>query len=253
MSRVESFSHAVQEKIGCYVYRLIDPRDDETFYVGKGTGNRVFAHARAAKIVTGEGGSVDDVAPDLKMDRIREILNAGFEVGTIIHRHGMSDETAFAVESALIDAYRNLTNAIGGVGRDQGMMGVEDVIRQYEAEPAEIKHRAILINVNKTAKEMPLYDAVRFSWKINKTRAANAEVILAVKHGVIVGAFVADKWLDANTVNFPGRTGDQGRVGFEGKEAPEEISRLYINKRVPYSLLSGRGAANPVRYADQVG
>ena len=34
----------VQEELGNYVYRLIDPRNGETFYVGKGKGNRIYAH-----------------------------------------------------------------------------------------------------------------------------------------------------------------------------------------------------------------
>ncbi|MBQ5524797.1 MAG: GIY-YIG nuclease family protein, partial [Paludibacteraceae bacterium] len=45
---IQSFSPDVQAKIGYYVYRLIDPRDYSTFYVGKGKGNRVFEHAKAA-------------------------------------------------------------------------------------------------------------------------------------------------------------------------------------------------------------
>ena len=36
------FSEEVCNKIGNYVYRLIDPRNGETFYVGKGRDNRVF-------------------------------------------------------------------------------------------------------------------------------------------------------------------------------------------------------------------
>ncbi len=32
-----------------YVYRLIDPRNGETFYVGKGQGNRVFQHIKCIK------------------------------------------------------------------------------------------------------------------------------------------------------------------------------------------------------------
>ena len=34
--RVREFSEAVCHELGNYVYRLIDPRNGETFYVGKG-------------------------------------------------------------------------------------------------------------------------------------------------------------------------------------------------------------------------
>jgi hypothetical protein len=40
-AQVESFSPDVSRKLGWYVYRLIDPRNGETFYVGKGQGNKV--------------------------------------------------------------------------------------------------------------------------------------------------------------------------------------------------------------------
>ena len=42
---VQRFSDKVVSALGCYVYRLIDPRNGATFYVGRGRGNRVFAHA----------------------------------------------------------------------------------------------------------------------------------------------------------------------------------------------------------------
>ena len=42
----ESFPPGVARKLKTYVYRLIDPRNGETFYVGKGKGNRVFSHMR---------------------------------------------------------------------------------------------------------------------------------------------------------------------------------------------------------------
>ncbi len=37
-----------------------------------------------------------------------------------------------------------------------------------------------------------------------------AEVVLATKHGLIVGAFVECKWLDATPENFPDREGAPG-------------------------------------------
>ena len=37
---INAFPPGVIEKLKTYVYRLIDPRNGETFYVGKGKGNR---------------------------------------------------------------------------------------------------------------------------------------------------------------------------------------------------------------------
>lgn len=45
LSSCERFPEEVCRKLGNYVYRLIDPRNGEIFYVGKGRNNRVFDHA----------------------------------------------------------------------------------------------------------------------------------------------------------------------------------------------------------------
>ena len=37
----ESFTDEVSSRLGHYVYRLIDPRNGKTFYIGMGQGNRV--------------------------------------------------------------------------------------------------------------------------------------------------------------------------------------------------------------------
>lgn len=42
---MDRFSNEAISKMGYYVYRLVDPRNGQTFYVGKGKGNRIFAHA----------------------------------------------------------------------------------------------------------------------------------------------------------------------------------------------------------------
>lgn len=96
MPEIESFPPEVARELKTYVYRLIDPRNGETFYVGKGRGDRVFAHVHGEQKLEG-----DDL--DNKIKRIREIRLAGFEVAHVIHRHGMDDETALEVEAALIE------------------------------------------------------------------------------------------------------------------------------------------------------
>jgi hypothetical protein len=155
---VSAFPPGVAEQLNTYVYRLIDPRNGETFYVGKGQGNRLFAHIR-------EQVPQDD--PTNKLKRIRDIRLAGFEVAHVIHRHGMDEETALEVEAALIDAYPGLTNIAGGFGSDFGAMHAKEIIQRYAAEPAVFHHKAMLISVNRSASETSLYEAARYAWKVS--------------------------------------------------------------------------------------
>jgi uncharacterized protein len=237
------FQPEVISRLRTYVYRLIDPRNGETFYIGKGIGNRVFEHIWAEQAL--EGDEIDN-----KLRRIREIRLAGFEVAHVIHRHGMDDATAFAVEAALIDAYPGLSNVAGGVGGgDFGAMHAKEIIRRYSAEPAVFQHSLVLISVNRSATETSLYEATRYAWKMSIERARRAEYVLATLQGLIVGAFVPEEWLEASAKNFPGRMPEPGRIGFIGREAPAEIHALYVGKRVPDEYRKP-GAANPIKYAE---
>ena len=236
---IQSFPPEVAEQLKTYVYRLIDPRNGETFYIGKGRGDRVFSHIRA---------EIESDDPNDKLKRIREIRVAGFDVAHVIHRHGMDEKVAFDVEAALIDAYPGLTNIAGGIGNnDFGAMHAKEIIMRYSAEPAIFRHKAILINVNRTATETSLYEATRFAWKIDIAKAERAEVVLATRQGLIVEAFIPLRWMAATPVNFPGREEVPGRYGFEGDIAPPEIRNLYVGKRVPDEYRK-RGAANPIKY-----
>jgi hypothetical protein len=240
-SEIELFPPDVARKLKTYVYRLIDPRNGETFYVGKGKGNRVFAHIRTEQNLKG-----DEFGNKLK--RIREIRIAGFEVAHVIHRHGMDDKTAVEVEAALIDAYPGLTNIVSGAGSsDCGTMHAKEIIKRYCAKEAEFRHKALLISINRSAATASLYEATRYAWKVSKSKAKKAEVILATVRGLIVGAFVAHDWLEATAANFPGHEDAPGRLGFVGKEAQLEIGNLYVGKRVPDKYRKP-GAANPIKY-----
>lgn len=243
---VSVFPTGVAEEIKCYVYRLYDPRNGETFYVGKGVGNRVFSHANGeSAILTG-----DEDELGAKFSRIREIRLAGFEVGHVIHRHGMNEETAFEVEAALIDAYAGLTNEVGGHhSGDRGVMHARQVIERYAAEAACFDGvKAVLINVSQEGGRQELYEAVRYAWRISKRRADQAEYVMAVRNGLVVGVFIPEQWLPANPGHFPGREPVPGRLGFVGKPAGSAVELKFLRKRIPDGLRGGKGAANPIRY-----
>lgn len=182
------------------------------------------------------------------MSRIRAIKLSGFEVAHVIHRHGLSEKSAFEVEGALIDAYPGITNIMDGHGNNEfGAMHSKEIIKRYRAEIAEFKHKALLINVNRSALDSSLYEATRYAWRLSENKAKKAEVVLPVVQGLIVGAFVAEKWLPATAENFPGRETIEGRFGFYGSEAPSELKRLYVEKRTPDEFRK-KGSSNPIKY-----
>lgn len=247
MEKQKQFSELVTRKLEHYVYRLIDPRNGTTFYIGRGQGNRVFSHA---------AGQEKTIEPEeneaLKLKTIWAIKNAGFEVQHVIHRHGMDEDTAKEVEAALIDSYPGLTNIQGGYDGRRGVMHADEVIGLYEAPEAEFRHNVMLINVNKSSEDQDLYDAVRYAWKVSLENARKSEYVLAVRRGLIIGVFKATEWLPATMENFPDFNRDgygprEGRYGFRGCDASEDVKRLYLHKRVPDEHRKP-GAANPIRY-----
>jgi len=249
MEKQKQFSELVARKLGHYVYRLIDPRNGTTFYVGRGQGNRVFSHAAGQ-----EKATAPEENEALKLKTIWAIKNAGFGVQHVIHRHGMDEGTVKEVEAALIDSYPGLANIQSGYDGSRGVMHADEVIGLYEAPEAEFRHNVMLINVNKSSEDQDLYDAVRYAWKVSLEKALKVDYVLAVRRGLIIGAFKAAEWLPATKKNFPDFNRDgygprEGRYGFRGCEAPADVKRLYLRKRVPDKHRK-RGAANPIRYVE---
>ena len=238
------FPREVIDEIKFYVYRLIDPRNGVTFYVGKGKGNRVFQHMKGA-LSDKETDHIND-----KIQTIREINAAGLDVIHVIHRHGMDEDIALEVEAAVIDAYPEATNIMGGTGsNDFGPMNAIEIINKYAAEGAVFEHRVLMITINKTVTKRNIYDATRFCWKLSESKLKTVEYVLAVTQGIIIGVFEPTEWKVATIENFPEFYDDvPSRMGFVGIEAAEAIKEMYLRKRVPAKYRK-RGAANPIKYS----
>ena len=141
------FSQAVVENLGHYVYFLRDPRNHEVFYVGKGTGNRVFHHL---------AGTLETDEKSEKLDRLREIRDSGAKVEHYILRHGLTEASAFEVEAALIDfiGLDSLTNLMGGIyTADFGMKTGSEIIAQYEAAELVAEDPLVLLCLNRNTGE----------------------------------------------------------------------------------------------------
>ena len=253
MSVREKFPEGVAARLKWYVYRLIDPRNGETFYVGKGRDDRIFAHAKGVDPNPQSSDTEDaEDAADLKLKRIQDIRSSGLEVSHVVHRHGIeTPEVAYEVEAALIDAYPGLTNVAGGHGSgDYGSRHVEEIIADYALEPLEVKEKLILISITKSFQDenLSIYEAVRCSWRMSFAKAKLYRLVLAHVNGRVVGAFRVNKWLPSTSEHFPGRA-VPGRFGFHGEEAEPATWNYYVNKIVP-DTFRRRGAASPVRYCD---
>lgn len=229
----------LSDALGHYVYLLIDPRNGEAFYVGKGVGGRCLEH-----------DYVEDGA--LKSARFSEIKAAGLEVKVDIIRHGMaSKEEAFLVESAVIDVYgiENLTNKVKGHGATNfGRASLADLATRYAPDEADILHRVVFVKLADTYRKGmsadDLYESARGVWNLSVEKAQDYAYVLALWEGLVVEVYHVTRWQTANPANYRMRIRKDllpahfiPRHGvqcteFEGVVAADEIRKYYLGKSV---------------------
>lgn len=236
MENIEEFSQITKENIGYYVYCLIDPRNEEIFYIGKGCGSRVFAHQQE------EGNNPKNI-------RIQEIQNAGRDIEKYIIRYGLTEEEAFHLEAALIDIFsariwsgRQLLNIMGGHHcLDHGMKSVAEVEAYFCVESinkSEIHHNVLVININRTyAKLDNIYESTRKSWVLSENKLKEIELVFSEYKGIFRKVFQPVSWQP--TIDENGRK----RWMFEGIDVSDQYPQ-YINKK---NGLKKQGQANPVQ------
>ena len=234
------------DKLLYYVYALIDPRDGQVFYVGKGKGSRIYSHIDDAESI-----EPSEVAKIAKIREIKSALKDG--VDHVVVRHGLSSEEALEVEASLIDYIESvqkitLTNIVSGHhSAELGLRRISALELQYGAPPMVPKHDLILIRINKAYKrevgedEMDkdeLYRVTRKHWKLNLARANKVKHVCAVYLGVVREVYEVAEWYASKEVI--------GRNEFTGVIAPDEIRELYRHTSVNH--LMQQGSQNPILY-----
>ena len=238
------FDQLTVEKLKFYVYALIDPRNNKPFYIGKGTGNRIFSHVDELMGLSTE-------IPSKKDNYIHEILKENGTIQHLLIRHNLTEQEAFDLEATLIDFFTHfgetLVNKIAGRhSHEEGIMTAEELIRKYNAKPLiELIHAVVIININKKyirAKGTKyIYSAVKEAWIISDKKRAMINFALAEYQGIIIEVFKINNWYPIQTTDKKGN-----RWGFDGEIAQEEIRKLYINKSVAHT--KKKGAAFPLKY-----
>ena len=239
---ITKFPPSILAELKHYVYIYSHPITGEVFYVGKGKGNRVFAHLK-------------DESESDKTKFIKRLKEEKLEPKIEILIHGLeTEETALRVEAAMIDLLGrdNLTNIQKGYkSRTYGRLNIRQIISMYQREPIEVNDKAIGIRINSlyypTIPRHELYDVTRSQWRISLKRAEQVDFAFAVYQGIIYEVYRVSSWHDAGST-FNSRIDDkiEGRYEFIGDIAPEDIRSKYLYKSIAHYFK--RGNANPIYY-----
>lgn len=248
---ITKFQPATIDELKYYVYRLIDPRNGQTFYVGKGKGNRIFHHVNRAlqkqSVDAEQVWNPDEDEVSAKYQQIMDIQSAGLEVIHVIHRYGMNSDTAYEVESALIDCYPGLTNQQAGHGNDKGVCNADELDRRcnisvFSEKDIDCKFVIIKVRQSFIDERNSLYEAVRHSWVADIDRIKNYKYVFASVDGIVNDVFQVDKW--ESNPNY------KNRVLFEGKSVGDLKPWSNIKgKRIPERFRK-KGLASPLLYSD---
>jgi hypothetical protein len=115
-----------------------------------------------------------------------------------------------------------------------------------------ITEPAITISINKTyplvENETELYDYVRGIWRVDRDRAAKAELALAVYNGEVVEVYEIRSWHPACSTEYKSNrdflgTDPKGLSEFIGTVAREFTRHKYVGKRI-----EDRSYGAPIRY-----
>ncbi len=222
------------EKNKYYVYCLVDPRDNEVFYVGKGTGNRVFDHEKYAlgqinkeKLFSKKELDNNDRKSflsdkNLKVLKIQDIFKEEKEVKRIIINFGLTEKEALASEATLINFFKivkskELTNKLSGHGNVGDIVeNIEEMFGFEAISKNDIKTNELILAVKikdafcldkdeskdyqNKKDDKNLKSRTLGRWNIAKKNLDNIKYIIGIHTGAenaVVSAYKIDSYIKA--------------------------------------------------------
>lgn len=244
-----------------YVYCLMDPRNDECFYVGKGKGNRIFKHKQdAQRQLLYEDIFREENKDNLKFNRINEICSNDLNVLGYIISYGLTESEAFSAENVLINFLNltnktTLTNMINGHGSKAYL--VEDLENEFGYDSINLEN----INTNELILAVKIRDAFLLdkdeskrdrnnlksrtlgNWIIGKDKIHKIKYIIGINTGAnnaVVSAYEVSYEQAESTETNSGRT----RYAFIAlSKRDTTLKNLNLYKKALPNLRFGSGSA----------
>jgi len=85
------------------------------------------------------------------------------------------------------------------------------------------KDRLLLVSINNSIKHLPVYDATRYAWRLDRARVENVDLVLGCEKQVVKGVFRVSRWLDASP-------GEATKGNFPGLKATHEGQRWGVSR-----------------------
>jgi hypothetical protein len=213
MNTQRLFDNLQQQRIGKYIYALRDPRDNKIFYVGQGTGNRVFDHFNEADTVNVQAVNLSLVSS--KTLRILDIWKHEEDVEWIILAYNIPNENIIAdlLEAVVYDTLTESQNGdtLNEVTPPHSTKLSSDEVIALAAEfvnPAIAIENVFLFPIQNAANRgASIYDATRMVWYVNHAnRNLQNSIAVGLKYAISIGSYQINNWntavLDANKHEF---------------------------------------------------